>query len=88
MRLPESSNWKRFQNYSRRILDYDETMEDITLSHSVFDDIMRTRMSLVILQVRSPALVYVTFIYSNVTRFIARASTTFLMSSMHAAAAS
>ena len=59
MRLPESSNWKRFQNYSRRVLDYDETMEDIALSHSVFDDIIRTRMSLVILLIRSPAFVYV-----------------------------
>ena len=74
LRLPESSNWKRFQNYSRRVLDYDKTVEDIALSHPVFDDIVRTRTSLVILLIRSPALVYVTFIYSNVTRFVAGAS--------------
>ena len=50
------------------------TMKQCPESSSVFDDIMRTRMSLVILLIRFPALVYVTFICSNVTRFVARAS--------------
>jgi len=58
-----------------RELDYDETIEDIALSQSVFDDIARTRTSLVILpnmhtlNWRAPLPLCVMFMCANVTRF-------------------
>ncbi|KAF5362063.1 hypothetical protein D9756_002838 [Leucocoprinus leucothites] len=76
-RLPESSDWKRFQKYSKRVreLEYDESRHSPTLCQSVFDDIGRTRTSFAILPSvhtinwRAPLLLCVMFMYTNVKRF-------------------
>ena len=78
IRLPDSSDWKRFERYSRRVrrLRVMQELPKHTLHQSVFDDVARTRTSLNILPNMSTLEwdeslpLCVMFMHDNVRRFV------------------
>ncbi|KAK2467602.1 hypothetical protein APHAL10511_000457 [Amanita phalloides] len=80
-RLPESSDWKRFERYARRVRRlcyYPEDPGKCLLAQSVFDDIARTRTTLAILpnvhtlEWEGSFTLCVMFMHGNVRRFAIR----------------
>ncbi|KXN83439.1 hypothetical protein AN958_01453 [Leucoagaricus sp. SymC.cos] len=76
-RLPDSSDWKRFQKYTKRVREfsYNEDAYEVEIHQSVFDDVARTRTTLSILPNvhtltwRAYPPLCVMFMHSNVRRF-------------------